>query len=117
VEDSIMSVSHAQAGEPISVLPAAGSPHAAQTVTLIKTASLEVIRLVLPAGKELAPHHVPGEITLQCLSGRVTVGTANGPCELSSGMLVFLSGGEEHSVLAHEPSTLLVTILLSSKPK
>jgi quercetin dioxygenase-like cupin family protein len=112
-----MSVSHAQAGEAIRLLPAAGSPPESKTVTLIKTASLEVIRLVLPAGKDLAPHLVPGEITLQCLSGRVTLQTASGPCELASGMLTFLSGGEEHSVLAHEASTLLVTILFGPKSK
>jgi quercetin dioxygenase-like cupin family protein len=110
-----MSVSHAQPGEVIGVLPAAGDPHASKTVTLIKTAALEVIRLVLPAGKELAPHHVPGEITIQCLAGRVTLQTPHGPCEMSSGMLTFLAGGEEHSVFAHEASTLLVTILLAPK--
>jgi len=110
-----MSVPHAQPGEVIGVLPTVGDPHAGQTVTLVKTASLEVIRLVLPAGKELAPHQVPGEITVQCVTGRVTLQTARGAWEMSSGMLTFLAGGEEHSVAAHEASTLLVTILLAPK--
>lgn len=110
-----MSVAHAQPGEVIGLLPAANDPHASQTVTLVKTASLEVIRLVLPAGKVLAPHHVPGEITVQCLTGRITLQTARGPCEMSSGQLTFLAGGDKHSVTAHEASTLLVTILLAAK--
>ena len=110
-----MSVTHAQPGEAIGVLPEAGDPHAGQTVTLVKTASLEVIRLVLPAGKVVPPHHVPGEITVHCVAGCVTLQTPRGPCELSAGMLTFLSGGEEHAVSAHEASTLLVTIQLSPK--
>ena len=110
-----MSVSHAQPGEAIGVLPSSGDSHGGQTVTLVKTASLEVIRLVLPAGKVLAPHHVPGEITVQCLAGRVTLQTARGPCEMSRGQLTFLAGGEEHAVTAHEASTLLVTISLAPK--
>jgi quercetin dioxygenase-like cupin family protein len=110
-----MSVTHAQPGEVIGVLPAAGDSHAGQTVTLVKTAALEVIRLVLPAGKVVPPHHVPGEITVQCVAGSVTLKTPHGPCRLASGMLTYLSGGEEHSVSAHEASTLLVTILLSPK--
>lgn len=110
-----MSLPHARPGEAVSLTAAAGSPQESQTATLIKTASLEVIRLVLPAGKEIAPHRVAGEVTVQCLSGRVTLQTACGPCELASGTLTFLTGGEEHSVLAHEASTLLVTILLGPK--
>lgn len=110
-----MAVPHIQPGEAIGVLPAAGDPHAGQTVTLVKTAALEVIRLMLPAGKEVAPHHVPGEVTLQCLTGRVSLQTARGPCELSAGTLTFLTGGETHAVSAHEASTLLVTILLNPK--
>ena len=110
-----MSVSHARAGEAIRLLPAAGSPHETQTVTLIKTTSLEVIRLVLPAGKKLAQHRVAGEITLQCLTGSATLVTGAGNCELSAGMLTYLTGGQEHSLTTKEDSTLLLTILLTHK--
>jgi quercetin dioxygenase-like cupin family protein len=34
---------------------------------------LEVIRLVLLAGKVFPPHAVPGEITMQCIEGEVDV--------------------------------------------
>src|SRR5690606_33474510 len=90
VEDQTKSLHHARPGEVVSLDAAPGSPQESQTTTLIKTASLEVIRLVLPAGKEIEPHRVTGEITLQCLSGRVTLQTPNGPCELASGTLTFL---------------------------
>ena len=110
-----MSVSHAQPGEAIGVLPAAGSESESKSVTLIKTATLEVIRLVVPAGKQLAKHRVPGEITLQCLAGSATLDTGTGNCELSAGELTYLAGGQEHSLSAKEDSILLLTILLAAK--
>jgi quercetin dioxygenase-like cupin family protein len=110
-----MSVSHAQPGEAIGVLPAAGSANESKSVTLIKTASLEVIRLVVPAGKQLAKHRVPGEITLECLMGSATLDTDQGKCELSAGKLTYLAGGQEHSLRASEDSVLLLTILLAPK--
>ena len=110
-----MAIPHAQAGEPVSIQPAPGSPDAGHTTTLIKTASLEVIRMVLPAGKELASHEVPGEITLQCVSGCVTLKAGSGSRELSSGMLTYLAGGQKHALTAKQDSTVLVTILLVPK--
>jgi quercetin dioxygenase-like cupin family protein len=110
-----MSVSHAQPGEAIGVLPAAGSANESKSVTLIKTATLEVIRLVVPAGKQLAQHRVPGEIMLQCLAGSATLDTDEGKCELTAGELTHLAGGQEHSLNAKEDSILLLTILLAPK--
>ena len=66
-----MAIPHAKPAEIVGVLPLGGRLGVVQTTTLIKTRSLEVIRLVLPAGKEIPPHTVPGEITVQCLEGRV----------------------------------------------
>jgi hypothetical protein len=42
-------------------------------MTLVKTADLEEIRLLLLAGKEDPIHTVPGEITGQSLEGRVAL--------------------------------------------
>jgi quercetin dioxygenase-like cupin family protein len=114
-EDAIMSVTHAQPVDAIGVLPAADAPHATKTVTLIKTTSLEVIRLVLPAGKQLANHCVPGEITLQCLVGAATLEADGRSCELAAGTMAFLSGGVAHSLAAKTDATLLLTILLVPK--
>ncbi|HPU90541.1 MAG TPA: NTP transferase domain-containing protein, partial [Spirochaetota bacterium] len=55
----------------IDLRPLGPSLVTAKTITLAKTADLELIRLVLPVGKELPTHKVPGEITVQCLEGRV----------------------------------------------
>jgi quercetin dioxygenase-like cupin family protein len=95
-----MAIPHAAAGEPV------------KTTTLIKTNSLEVIRLVLPAGKALPTHQVAGEITVQCLEGRVAFTGGATTRELAAGDLLYLSGGEPHSLRGVSDATALVTILL-----
>lgn len=107
-----MAISHAKPAEVIDIRPLGTDLKSGQTATLIKTGSLEVIRLVLPAGKEIAPHSVPGEITVQCLEGNVAFWTGKSECELSAGKLLYLAESCEHSVRAVEDSSLLVTILL-----
>jgi quercetin dioxygenase-like cupin family protein len=109
-----MAQPHARPGEPVNVLSADKAPPAL-TTTLIKTETLEVIRLVMSAGKEFAQHQVAGEITLQCLSGSATLHFDGQSCELSPGAMTYLSGGQAHSLLAREDSSLLLTILLSPK--
>lgn len=109
-----MSIQHARPAEVIT-LPLGGELPSAKTTTLAKTAELELIRLVLPAGKEIPTHKAAGEITVQCLEGRVTLKTDHTTQELTPGKLLYLLAGEPHAVIAHEDSSLLVTLLL--KPK
>jgi quercetin dioxygenase-like cupin family protein len=110
-----MAIPHAQPGEPVDVRPLGPQLTASQTTTLIKTDAIEVIRLVLPAGKEVPPHQVGGEITVQCLEGKVEF-TANGVTrELTAGSLLYLRGSDEHALRAIDNASLLVTILLTPK--
>ncbi|MBL9082675.1 MAG: cupin domain-containing protein [Planctomycetales bacterium] len=106
-----MAIQHAQSGEIIS-LPLGTALAGSKTTTLVKTANLEVIRLVLPEGKEIPPHQAPGEITIQCLEGRIAF-TAHGKTqELVAGQMLHLAAGELHAVKGGETSSLLVTLLL-----
>ncbi|HZT82349.1 MAG TPA: cupin domain-containing protein [Gemmataceae bacterium] len=107
-----MAVTHAQPGEVIDVRPLGAGLAAARTVTLVKTPTLEVIRLVVPAGKEHPPHQVPGEITVQCLEGRVAFTAGDATRELSAGHMLYLAGGQRHALRGLENSSLLLTILL-----
>ena len=109
-----MAIPHARPGEPVNVLSPDGAPPTL-TTTLIKTESIEVIRLVMSAGKEFARHQVSGELTLQCLAGSATLRLDGPSCELSAGMMTYLSGGQVHSLVAREDSSLLLTIVLSPK--
>jgi quercetin dioxygenase-like cupin family protein len=85
---------------------------------LVKTDHVEVIRLVLPAGKEIKQHNVSGEITVQCLEGNVVFSAGKSECELTAGKLLYLSGSDEHALRAVEDTSLLLTILLEhAEPK
>jgi quercetin dioxygenase-like cupin family protein len=66
----------------------------------------------LPAGKEIAEHQVAGEITVQCLEGRVEFSSNDVTRSLSAGELVYLPGASKHSLRAIENSSLLLTIHL-----
>lgn len=110
-----MAIPHAVSGEVVDVRPLDKAISSAITHTIIKTDSLEVIRIVLHAGNELPPHRVPGEITVQCLEGNVTFRAGGVDRELSSGQLLYLDGGVEHALRANTDSSLLVTLMLEPK--
>jgi len=110
-----MATSHACSGEIIDLVPSADSPEGSQTRTLVKTESLEVIRMVLPAGKEIAEHKARGDITVQCLVGKVDFQVGNDSHELTPGMLLYLEAGTPHALRAIEESALLLTLALVPK--
>ncbi len=107
-----MAIHHAHPAEVIDISPLGENLPAEQTTTLVKTDALEVLRLVLPAGKQIDPHAVPGEITVQCLEGKAVFTARGKEQELTPGQLLYLSGGDEHALRAVQDSSLLVTILL-----
>jgi quercetin dioxygenase-like cupin family protein len=98
----------------VDVRPLATGLDEARTTTLVKTYQLELIRLVLPAGKEISEHQVAGEITVQCLEGQVEFTSDDVTRALSAGELVYFPGGSKHSLRAVENSSLLLTILLGN---
>lgn len=107
-----MAISHAAPGQAIDILPAADTADGARTVALFKSRDLEVMRLVLPAGRALQPHKVAREITIQCVSGALAVNTAAGRHELKAGQLLFLDREAVHDVQALEDAIALVTVVL-----
>jgi len=113
-ENSEMSIPHAKSNEVVPLL-LGNDLSESRTTTLVKTVDLELIRLVLPAGKEIPTHKAPGEITVQCLEGRVAFTANDKTQELTAGQLLYLAAGEPHAVKAMEASSLLVTLLLKSK--
>jgi quercetin dioxygenase-like cupin family protein len=108
----MMAIPHAQPGELIDVRPLGSALPATQTATLVKTDGLEVIRLVLPAGREIKAHVAPGPMTLQCLEGRVAFTTMGKTLDLSAGQMLHLAAGEAHALRAVENSSLLLTLVL-----
>ena len=107
-----MAIPHAQAGQPMDLSPLAAAVSTTKTATLAKTPNLELIRLVLPAGKVIPSHHVPGPITVQCLEGEVRLTAAGKTQTLTAGKLVWLEGNDPHALEAVSDASVLVTIVL-----
>ena len=106
-----MALEHAQPLETIN-LHAHGGPHAPPVSTsLLRTPHLQLLRLVLPAGHALPRHHVPGEITIQCIEGEADIATPARTFGLAAGTLVMLPAGEPHEVRSRTGCVLLVTVL------
>ncbi|HEY1600214.1 MAG TPA: cupin domain-containing protein [Pirellulales bacterium] len=106
-----MSFNHIQPGELVSLVLGENIT-GAKTSTLVKTNQLEVIRLVLPAGKEIPTHKVTGPITVQCLEGRIAF-TGTKRQELAAGDFLYLAENEPHALRGLTDATVLVTILLT----
>jgi quercetin dioxygenase-like cupin family protein len=106
-----MAIEHADPGDVIDIRPLGDQLGSARTTTLVKTDTLEIIRLVLPAGKVIDEHTAPGVLTVQCLEGQVRFGVEGQPRELSQGDLLYLKPGQPHDVEAVEESSLLLTLI------
>lgn len=107
-----MSIPHAKPGETISVRPLGAILTATKTTTLAKSEELEIIRLVVPAGKEIPTHKALGAMTVQCLEGRISFTAMNRTQEMEAGDLLYLTAGEPHAVKGIETSSILLTLLL-----
>ena len=110
-----MAIPHASPGDVIDVGPLGPRLAGARSHALFKSADLEVIRLVLPAGEGLPPHAVAGEITLQCIEGRVAFDCAAGARELAAGQMIHCAAEELHGLRAIADASLLLTIALKAQ--
>jgi len=106
-----MAIHHANPAEVVNVQPLGSKLGSTKTYTLFKTDAMEVMRLVLPAGKLIAEHKAPGEITVHCLEGCVRFTAAGKTQELIGGDMLYLHAAEPHAVEAVSDSSVLVTLL------
>ncbi|MBO7752373.1 cupin domain-containing protein [Burkholderia pseudomallei] len=107
-----MALRHASQGELIDVRPLGNALLNSQSVTLMRSEHIEVVRLVLPAGKHIHEHRAPGEIIVQCLEGAIRFGTSTKNQLMRAGDMLFLAGGEPHWLEAEESASVLVTLYL-----
>jgi quercetin dioxygenase-like cupin family protein len=107
-----MSLHHAASGEIVSLEPL--GPKLPETVStaIVKSSQLEVMRLVLAAGKSLPEHQVPGDLTLQCLEGVVQVSAHGKSQALHAGEMLYLAGHVRHALQAVENASVLLTMVL-----
>lgn len=107
-----MAQPHARSGQVVPLHPLAAASPPARTTAILKAEQLEVVQVVLAAGKSMPEHHVPGEITLLCLAGRIVLRTPGAELQVGPGDFVHLGRGEPHALTALEDATVLLTICL-----
>ncbi len=108
-----MSLPHAASGDLITIAPLGDQLENAVSTAFLKTNHLEVMRLVLQAGKSMPEHWVEGELTLQCLEGAVEIEAHGRRQALRPGQLVYLAPREPHAIHAVENASVLMTVLLN----
>lgn len=107
-----MALPHAQSGQVVSVRPLGAQLTGAPSSAILKAGQLEVMRVVLLAGKTMPEHCTAGEATVQCIEGAVEFVTDGNTQQLRAGDFVHLAPGAMRSLRALEPSSLLVTLCL-----
>ena len=106
-----MAISHAGSGEIVDLRPLGSRLPDERTTAIVKSDAFEAIRLVVPAGRRIAPHEVSGKITLHCLEGRILLELPDAELEMSAGEWIHLDGGVRHALSGIEDASLLLTIL------
>ena len=111
-----MALPHAQSGDVISLEPLGEKLADAVSTAIVRTPHLELIRTVLHAGRRVPEHRVEGELTLQCMEGKLQVTAHGRDITLLPGQLLFLAGGVPHAVEALADSSALLTLLRVKAP-
>ncbi len=106
-----MATHHANPGEIVDLQTWAADLPKEHTKAIVKNDEMELIRIVLPAGKGIPNHNAPGPLTIQCVSGKVAITTMGTTQELNYNQLLHLMSAEPHSLKAIEDSVVLLTII------
>jgi quercetin dioxygenase-like cupin family protein len=112
-----MNKGHVDAGEVVNLDQLRKDLDVGMTHALVRTETMEVIRIVLPKRKTINEHKVDGEISLQCLKGNFEFNFGNITRNLTKEDWLFLEKGVPHSLTANEDSVLLLTILFPNHQK
>lgn len=109
-----MALPHTPSSKVVQIAPLGPALPDAITSALLKASELEVIRVVVLAGRTLPQHQVPGEITLLCIEGEVQLETPDAVQTLHPHDFVHLAGGTPHALTGTTDASLLLTISLCS---
>lgn len=108
-----MSLHHVSSGELFRIPPLDNaSPSQAPSTALVKSSQLEVMRLVLQAGKSVPTHHMGNELTLQCMEGIFELHAHDKVQHLKAGDFVFLEKDTPYALHAIEDASILMTVAL-----
>lgn len=105
-----MALAHASSGQVVDLRSLDGQ--AAETCALLKAGDMELMWLVLAAGKHVPWHAVSTSMTLQCIRGKVEVQLDNESKLLEADQVMYLAGGVPHGLRALADARLLMTVVL-----
>ena len=108
-----MAQTHARPGQVVSVRPLGDRLSSSRTTAILKAYQVEVVRIVLGAGKQLREHSAPGEITVQCIEGRIAFRTPEASHVLEAGDFIHLRRDEPHALEAIVDSSALLTLCIA----
>ena len=106
-----MSRGRVQSGDSINLQHLRDDMETDATYALVKTSSMEVIRMALPHGKTVDEHTVDGEMSVQCLKGCIYFNIDGRAQELTDNDWLYLSKGQPFSYSVRSNTILLVTLL------
>lgn len=109
--ENFMATHHATPGEVVNLETWAEDLATDQTKAIVKTEEMELVRLVIPAGKGIPNHKVSGPITVHCIKGRIEFTAMGATQELAQGELLHLMPAEPRSVKVIENAVVLLTII------
>ena len=85
--------------------------------TIVKYPDLRVVVITMRKGAQLKEHRTAGSISVQTISGHVTLRAAERTVDIPAGHLVTIAGDVPHSVEAVEDSAFLLTIAWREKAR
>jgi quercetin dioxygenase-like cupin family protein len=109
-----MATHHASPGEIVDLATWAQDVPDEKTKVIVKTDEMELVRLVLPAGREFADHKVSGPCVIHCLTGEIECVAMGTTKVLAPGQLLYLIPDDPHSVKAVADSVALLTIIFKN---
>ena len=81
--------------------------------TLLRSADMRLVLMILERGTGISDHQADGSLTIQALDGRVIVSLLESSFDLASGQLLTIERGIPHALIAIEDSAILLTIAWS----
>ncbi len=78
--------------------------------TLVKHESLRIVLIDMHEGARLGEHRTDSRISIQVLTGKVSVTLPTGSYSVGAGQLLAVDECIPHDVVALEPSTVLLTL-------
>ena len=86
-------------------------PQSTVSKFVVRDGPLRLVMFAFDAGEELTEHTATVPVVLQVLTGAVSVEAGGDRVQLLAGGWLFLEANEPHSVVADEPTKMLLTMV------